>query len=897
MDPGIGLIVNSMVPSEPGVPKLRPKSTLQLPDGFCEKPHVRYALKYMTDPEQRERALEVAMAWKQKFATGNWKSVIAAIEAARKEDKVRSVLYDAEQDHVQSPVHLAMRPRAMTAASAPAVPQASPQSVSWPAGLTRQHTASASLSLRRTPRTSMPRACRWDVITSGPVTPLSPMPLGNSFSGNGFWTTPPTQIEEDEVSTLVPDTETEPTTLTAPSDPEACKAYTTVKDEIDSLARKYCLERLHTLASDAYLPPTMIKRKDVLDAATTVLHDRSVMLKTALIEDLPAKLRCRAAEEVALRRELCIKDELELSEQNDWMNNETLMPVPKVHDSDKQTDYVSPPIHLVVSILDEQREAIRMFRKQRGSSDLELGGIALEAAWALRVLEDAEDLVAAEGDGLSSVGDEDEGYSYSNFMRSIRSELSISSSSEGPASTVDNRSNTDLTSLRSRSNTQNTFTSIRSRDFRFFQRSSTSPPEEVPILKSFHESKVSNSSNENGVSLRRRSALHRSTSTTSEIPSSEVSPEDREFRHRGPSLVDLDNWAEELKKMETMRADRQRSSASHCRIPRREYNQSGSANNSRATDFQPSRSYLSFSSASSSSEQPKSLFRSPYDERPISQLSSGSGSVLRPATPDHEHRQRNLSEASFKTNSRDTSKVSLHDSVRRPTQLNTSITPYIFHFNKLIYNWYGLPHAGAASYANHKTARKPIANMVNWTADKDQIILVGIFKFHDIKNSAPLLNYLTKEIGDGCTPKAVSHRLSNLRKSGKPVGSTTTPKKASVARAPRTPASGGRASAKKSVNKDVTSDESGGEEAVPSPLASRKRTRTRTPKTPPKYAESDATSGDDDEGEEEFSPVVKKVKTEPVDDEVAASTALVIAPSASLEEEEDEDEDEGVAFI
>jgi hypothetical protein len=72
MDPGLGLIVNSIVPTKCEEPTSPTKVPLQLPDGFLEKPHVRHALKYMPDDEQRERALEVALAWKQKFRAEQW---------------------------------------------------------------------------------------------------------------------------------------------------------------------------------------------------------------------------------------------------------------------------------------------------------------------------------------------------------------------------------------------------------------------------------------------------------------------------------------------------------------------------------------------------------------------------------------------------------------------------------------------------------------------------------------------------------------------------------------------------------------------------------------------------------------------------------------------------------
>jgi hypothetical protein len=70
----------------------------------------------------------------------------------------------------------------------------------------------------------------------------------------------------------------------------------------------------------------------------------------------------------------------------------------------------------------------------------------------------------------------------------------------------------------------------------------------------------------------------------------------------------------------------------------------------------------------------------------------------------------------------------------------------------------------------------PTAIMVNWNAEKDQIvtsasrhhlkafahisqILKGIFKFHDIKSSAPLLKYLAEQIGEG---KSYPQQTTNL---------------------------------------------------------------------------------------------------------------------------------------
>ncbi|CAN9340553.1 unnamed protein product [Alternaria alternata] len=156
--------------------------------------------------------------------------------------------------------------------------------------------------------------------------------------------------------------------------------------------------------------------------------------------------------------------------------------------------------------------------------------------------------------------------------------------------------------------------------------------------------------------------------------------------------------------------------------------------------------------------------------------------------------------------------------------------------------------------------------MVNWTADKDQIILKGIFEFHDIKSTGPLLDYLANKIGD-CSAKAVSHRLAKLRN-----GSTTranngtsgspTPKSTPRARAKSTPRK------KKQVSEEVDSDGPSGlvdDDEVLSPTAARGK-RCLNGKVKPKYAEA----SDDEDGsvdvEEEYVPLAKRVKAEPVED-------------------------------
>ncbi|KAI4913381.1 hypothetical protein J4E85_010835 [Alternaria conjuncta] len=163
--------------------------------------------------------------------------------------------------------------------------------------------------------------------------------------------------------------------------------------------------------------------------------------------------------------------------------------------------------------------------------------------------------------------------------------------------------------------------------------------------------------------------------------------------------------------------------------------------------------------------------------------------------------------------------------------------------------------------------------MVNWTADKDQIILKGIFKFHDIKSSAPLLKYLSEEIGGDCTPKAVSHRLTNIRKGGTTsanAGTVASPRPA--ASKPKTPRSKAKPVPRKekAVSEDADSDGPQGlmdDDEILSPTASRGK-RTLNGKRKPTYDEtSDKEEEEEVEVEDEYVPMAKRVKEEPVDEE------------------------------
>jgi hypothetical protein len=132
----------------------------------------------------------------------------------------------------------------------------------------------------------------------------------------------------------------------------------------------------------------------------------------------------------------------------------------------------------------------------------------------------------------------------------------------------------------------------------------------------------------------------------------------------------------------------------------------------------------------------------------------------------------------------------------------------------------------------------------------------------------------------------VSHRLSNLRSSGKMTSGGTSnagspagvKKSVATPRTPRTPGSARARFSKKAAREEDEEDETANEEGsadetVATPSMNRQR-RASQPKR--SYAESDAASDDEEEG---FTPINKKVKKEPAEEEVVPSAFA--APGAS----------------
>lgn len=181
----------------------------------------------------------------------------------------------------------------------------------------------------------------------------------------------------------------------------------------------------------------------------------------------------------------------------------------------------------------------------------------------------------------------------------------------------------------------------------------------------------SDSGHKHSNSLHRRTDLRISTETIGKAPNGELSPEDREFRHRGPNLADLNNWAEELRKMEAMRADRQRSRTFRHRTSTRSDELSISTHQrfpSKRMSIDDINTHISPTGQLHSRFSSSSSISSYLQHSPAPSLAHFKDDP-RPIMLDHECHQRKVSKASFNTHQPDTSKISMNDSLRRQQHL------------------------------------------------------------------------------------------------------------------------------------------------------------------------------------------------------------------------------------
>jgi hypothetical protein len=482
-------------------------------------------LKYLT-PEQHAKFWEAVIHWnKERFSEAKWQEALRRIERAKKES-VMKVL----GSQIPLRIYHSFRTpggRQLLLQSSSSLTARTGAHPLRPAELPRLETAS--------PTTPRPR---WDVVCAGPVTPLSATSgskKGNAFAEGGFWAnlTPKTPVTAIPVPTTpITAIPAEPWVPAVPTDPEAKAAYDEVHEEVHLMSLNLCASRLalHSSSNSEYdvIHPSMVKPKDELLAAEFTLESRQVDLSKHIQPDLPEKIERFADEEATALRSYSVRTADELRDIDTWL-----------HFEEKTKD--------LTTILEAQRDILRMNRDRRKNGSLRLSDQAVRLAWATNIVEDKEYAVASKADGSNTDSDEDEGYDYSNFVRSIRS-----------ISSQESLGDDEPDSLRSSVDVYGNPSSLTSRDRGPSEGPTMFTPGILP-LRSRKGTMNTDDTSPSNVMRRSNATAHRknlSISTSiSPTDTAQMSPEERGLRRMGPSTGDLANWAEELRKMEHKRAE------------------------------------------------------------------------------------------------------------------------------------------------------------------------------------------------------------------------------------------------------------------------------------------------------------------------------------------------------
>lgn len=376
---------------------------------FLSKPHINAALKHMPDEESKVKMLEGLPERKKMFDDPKFAATMAKLRAFKAEDPLR---IETKRHTAPPPITTATRPRLKPSTSAPPAPL--PDLDDLALNLPRDQTVSnlleglpgrnRGISVSREP---------WTAVHRGPVTPLSPTPMGNSFASGGFW-----EKSSPLVEPRTPTASTPPTPLTAmpmspmspivPTEAHSREVYNEIHRDIFNLARTICARRLSAQGSSisherGSFPTSMILPKDNLVAAEIVLANVKRGVRGP-DPGLPFKLQ-ELAEEEAKTNEMYSLEGAELDNVENWLQ-------------------IDPDTKEMTTIVDAQRGFARMNRHRRKSGLIDVSEQALRMVWATRILEDAERAVEAQGDADSDV---DQGYDYNNFLRSIKREVSSGS--------------------------------------------------------------------------------------------------------------------------------------------------------------------------------------------------------------------------------------------------------------------------------------------------------------------------------------------------------------------------------------------------------------------------------------------------------------------------------------
>jgi hypothetical protein len=366
-----------------------------------------------------------------------------------------------------------------------------------------------------------------------------------------------------------------------PTDPATKAVYEDAKSDVNKMALQLCASR-HALrrsfsAENDVIHPSMVRPRDTLLAVELTLESYQMPGSLAEYIDavLPSKLEAYADEEAVGARQYNVTSGEMLEDKDAWLGY------------DEQTGQFT-------TILEARRDLLRMNRERRKGRDVAVGEGGVRLAWATKVVCDIEGEMERRRE-LDGEDSDDEGYDYSNFVRSLGARDS--------AETVDERwsgSTLDLTLT----NSSTAYSSSRESelDIPLAQRSSSSPVkptyghDTLPLRNrtftlsnllagaassdphthshadsypaktcksrfspnnyahSVHSLRRSNTTNRSRHSLRIDTS-DQYTPSSYNRQSPLIGPQERGTRRRGPSMQALSSWADELKKMERKRAE------------------------------------------------------------------------------------------------------------------------------------------------------------------------------------------------------------------------------------------------------------------------------------------------------------------------------------------------------
>lgn len=480
--------------------------------------HEKWGLKSL-EIEQHPAFWEQVIYWyKERFTEAKWREVVRQIERVAKEDNV-----------IVFGWHPPMQPTQLTTAKGIRRPlRFSSSSLTSPTG---PHPLRPAHLPRIVTSSSASVRPRWDIVASGPPTPLSATsgPTKNAFAEGGVWASLSPKTPASVASVTSTPITAVPLGLWAsdpPNDPDAKAAYDEVRRDVKKMALHLCANR-HALrlSSDGQhdvIHPSMVKPKDELQASQYVLDSCQLDLSLHTDPTLPDKIEELADDEASHLRYYSIETVEKLEDVDSWLSfNE--------HAGEISTT------------LDAQRNLLRMNREKRQSRETRLTEEAVHCAWAVKIVEDAEYIVKCRAEAGDEDSSDDEGYDYENFVRSLRS------ASSSCVSLIENTATRNLI-LRDispdASIIEDSQHCTRTPGYRSTSTPTpTQPPSDLPFRN--HNSIPPCTST--------RPRLRPPFITTTIPPT--LTPSLRTSRRHAPTLQDLTDWADELKNMERKRTE------------------------------------------------------------------------------------------------------------------------------------------------------------------------------------------------------------------------------------------------------------------------------------------------------------------------------------------------------